>query len=178
MPYKSPYTNARSIVDMINNGPVPGNVTKIHNFNDDQQAINYFYQAGAWRGTNFVATTDVSYALIINADTSFTFVGMHNPTQNIVRTYDPVAASHIYWISIPYNSPYTTARDVVDAINAAPTPGTVTKLHNFNEAQQAINFFYQAGAWRGTNFPIMPGRGYAMIINANTTWTPSVRYPQ
>jgi len=178
VPYNSPYATAREIVDHINGGSTPGTVTKIHQFTNSQESENLQYFFGSWVGDNFTVTPGMSYAVIVNADTNFTLIGMHDETVTVSRAYNAAPTSNINWISIPYNSSYTTAQDVVNAINGGATPGTVTKIHWFTNAQESRNLQYFFGSWVGDDFEIIPGQGYAVIINGNTEWKPEVMYPE
>ncbi|MFC1596015.1 Ig-like domain-containing protein, partial [Candidatus Margulisiibacteriota bacterium] len=178
VPYNSPYTTARELADAINGGPAPGTVTKVHSFTNGQESLNLTYFFGSWVGDNFALTPGVAYAVIINAATDFTVVGMHDDTVNVSRTYNNSPTSNINWISLPYNAPYTTAQEVVNAINGGAAPGTVTKIHYFDNAQESRNLTYFFGSWIGDNFEVEPGTGYAVILNGDTTWKPSVLNPQ
>ena len=76
-------------------------------------------------------------------------------------TYDP-AGTNKYWLSLPYNSSYTTASDLGgDAPN-------INQVIRWDPATQTEEVWDQ-GTSTGTDFAIIPGKAYAIVISDNTT---------
>ena len=185
IPYRSPYTKASDIVNLINGGATPGTVTSIERFSPTQvsQLWSYFAGAGIWTGTygDYNLNAGESYSLVTSGNSAFTLVGMHDTAVTISRTYN-AASSNIQWISLPYNSPITKASDLVNAINGGTTPGTVTSLewYGLDQAVHLWSYFAGAGIWTSTygDFTVRPGEAYAITISGDTNWKPSVLWPQ
>jgi len=134
-----------------------------------QQFEDYFKIAsGAWIGNNFNVTTGESYSVVIEANSSAKLVGWHTPyTINMTLN---IGRSNINWVSIPYNSTYSKASDLAASI---PNAILISKLNP--STQQFDDYFKIAsGAWIGNNFNLVPGEGYSVVIDANSSWTPLV----
>jgi hypothetical protein len=173
IPYYNSYNFARDIVDDLNGGPMPGFVTEISRFNPATQAYETLTWTGSfWSGTNFPIYDGEGFEIILNASTTFSIAGSHNPSFSFNLTN---VGSHL--ISVPYNSTYATARSIVDSINVAAAPGTCVRIVRLNPAtheQETLAWVTSIQNWVGTDFAFVPGEGYMIVINGTTNWTPSV----
>jgi hypothetical protein len=79
---------------------------------------------------------------------------------------------NIYWISLPYDSIYTKASDIVmDIEGSMGAPSMINAVCKWNPTTQNTKLFIYAKRWRGQDFPISPGDGICInSINANWDW--------
>jgi len=163
IPYRTPYTNANDIAQDI------PNATKVSRFNPSTQLYEHWQKfLGSWIGTNFAVTAGESYLVVVNADSNSRLVGWHDRNTVIGMTFH-TTISNINWTSVPYHSVYTNANDIVQSVGA-----NATKISRWNASTQNYESWQKfLGNWTGVNFAVTPGEGYAVIINADTTWKPT-----
>jgi len=84
------------------------------------------------------------------------------------------------WISIPYESNYTKASDIVNEIEGGTGPNTNQKINTVtlwkSGSQDVESYKYNPllGKWVGTDFSINAGDGISLILSGNTNnfdWT-------
>jgi len=128
-------------------------------------------------GNNFAITPGEGYQVVINAAASpqvvpYIIVGSHDPQLGIVLDGpgDNGSATGAQDWSYPYHSTAATAEDLINEINAAG--GIVTSI---NRKLRIDNTTQSYNGLLGTNFPLVPGEAYSIIIatGGGVTWTPS-----
>lgn len=84
------------------------------------------------------------------------------------------------WISMPYNSIYTKASDIVNDIEGGTDSGRNQKINTVTlwsaSTQDVISYKYNSSLakWVGTDFDINPGDGISLILSGSTQnfdWT-------
>ena len=72
--------------------------------------------------------------------------------------------SNIYWLSIPYQTIYSSANGVARELNEGST-GPVTKVLRWEiGAQSPASWVYLGGKWVGSNFSLVPGQAVGVTI--------------
>jgi hypothetical protein len=75
--------------------------------------------------------------------------------------------SNIYWLSLPYQTIYTSANGVARELNEGSS-GPVTKVLRWEVGAQApASWVYLGGRWVGNNFSLVPGQSVAVTINSD-----------
>ncbi len=163
IPNISPYKKA---IDIATDIPY---ATKVSRFDPNSQSYKNLEKfLGNWIGDNFDVITGESYAVVVGAASEAKLVGWYYP-YTINMPYSQ-SASNVYWISIPYNSVYSKVSDLAQSIPNA------TKISRFNpDIQDYERWEKFLGSWSGTNFDIVPGEGYGIVVNSNTLWLPNVK---
>jgi len=128
-----------------------------------------------------IATPD-SYYYVVRAYSGATESGPSNVGYLLKSNFTPAAdaVSNMYWISIPYYSPYQRARDIANDINGARVPGnpgTCVEVGKFDPATGATETLTWYGdAWFDTvsaddqGFRITTGESYYVGITGNVSW--------
>ncbi|GEM_PF-2683314 len=159
IPAITPYKKAADIA-----ADIP-NCTKVSRFNPDTQLYENWENFFGWSGTNFDVVTGESYAVIVNANSPARLVGWYKP-YTVNMTFH-TTISNINWVSLPYNSAYSRASNIVPAV------ANVSKLSRFNPDTQLYENWEDFFGWSGTDFSVVPGEGYAVIIRGNSSFSPS-----
>ncbi|MGB3480208.1 MAG: T9SS type A sorting domain-containing protein, partial [bacterium] len=122
----------------------------------------------------FSIVSGCSYEVVTNKDTSLVLVGANDPAGLVVLNENP-GLSDKNWVSIPYNAAYAAVSDITAEYSAAGDP--LTGLTNLRDDQLYESWLYNPiFGWTGTDFSIMPGRGYELVVISDTTWNPT-EYP-
>jgi hypothetical protein len=90
-------------------------------------------------------------------------------------TYNP-SKTNVNWISLPYDSAYKKASDIVATIEPSGTNTKISGIAKWDaKTQSSIGYGYVGGpGWLGTNFDIYPGDGIYISLSGNTgsfDWT-------
>jgi hypothetical protein len=122
-----------------------------------------------------------------NPFTFTTGTGGVNPEINL--PYD-ATRGNLFWISVPYNTPYITASDIIADINqqngeAADSGALITSIGRWDgstDPQEYNTYDYLdlgppfGGSWSGNNFTFTPGEGYYINLKADVNnWQPQVK---
>jgi len=101
------------------------------------------------------------------------------PITPVTLTYDP-NRGNIFWVSVPYITPYTKASDIVADINVknglpADSGTLITSIGRWigasnPQAQESYDYLEGLG-WNGTNFNVVTGEAIFLNIAATTTFT-------
>ncbi len=173
LPYKSPYSVAKDISDDLSSSGDP--LTKITNLRDDQLFESWSFTTipfPRWTGTNFTIVPGCAYEMVTTVDTTLVVVGANNP-DGLITLNENAAATDKNWVSIPYNAVYSVAKDITDEYSSGGDP--LTKLTNMRDDQLYESWSFTTvpfPRWTGTNFSIVPGRGYEFVTISDTTWNP------
>ncbi|MFC1540615.1 Ig-like domain-containing protein, partial [Candidatus Margulisiibacteriota bacterium] len=106
-----------------------------------------------------------------------TGAGFVNPEIDLI--YD-ASRGNIFWIAVPYNTPYATASELIAAINTqnaeAPDSGNIiTSVGRWDgdvnpQVFESYDYLGLLG-WSGTDFPLEPGEALYLNIAADATFT-------
>ena len=111
----------------------------------------------------------VSYYYVVRAKDSSGAEG-GNSTMGIKAARQFVfdsARTNIHWISLPYRSRYVAAKDIADELTAS----RIAVVGKWDPAtQRTALWYYFRGAWRGTNFAILPGDGLYISVRSSFEW--------
>ena len=113
-------------------------------------ATNYFYRVVAVdnAGNESVDLSNLAYKL----HQSLTYDGNR---------------SNIHWLSLLWQSIYSTADEFVRDLNEGAT-GVCTKVFGWDLATQSpVSWFYYKGQWVGTDFDLTPGHAIGVTISAD-----------
>jgi hypothetical protein len=82
-----------------------------------------------------------------------------------------IPGRNVYWISLPYNSMYKKASDIVMDLEGSLTapPTNINGVCKWNPATQNAMLFLFFGRWRGADFTINPGDGIC-VNSINDPW--------
>jgi len=129
-----------------------------------------FYTGGS--GVNFTITPGDGYIVVVNTDINYIIVGSHNPTLAIQLDSSGVngSASGTQLWSYPYHSTAVNAEDLINEINLAGGAGAVASVSHRIRATDAPEF-YTGGS--GTNFTLVPGESYFIVMNTATSFVPA-----
>ncbi|MGB3480211.1 MAG: S8 family serine peptidase, partial [bacterium] len=147
-------------------------LTGLTNLRDDQLYESWLYNPiFGWTGTDFSIVLGCSYEMVTINDTSLVFVGANDPNGLVVLNENP-GLSDKNWVSIPYNAAYSTVSDITAEYGASGDP--LTGLTNLRDDQLYESWLYNPiFGWTGTNFSIVPGRGYELVVITDTVWNPT-----
>ncbi len=138
-----------------------------------QSSIVYYYERGAWRGTDFpVAAGDGLYLGVRRA-----FVWNVTGTDANVTlsfTWNPPPRGNVNWIGLPYTGVYARASDIADELG----PSRISEVGLWNPATQTSVWWYWTGtSWTGSDFSIPPGAGVYVIVVTGFRWNPRLVTP-
>ena len=125
-----------------------GSPTYVHAGADSDGASHYYVvrASAPLGGEGANSTMGVKVALV------FTFSGFR---------------SNVHWLSLPYRSTYRSAKDISDAL----TETRIDVIAKWNPATQTpILWYFLRGAWRGTDFPLVPGDGFYIGVLSSFSW--------
>jgi parallel beta-helix repeat protein len=164
IPHDSVYQQASDITDALTDTLI----SEVYIWNDaTNQYDKRYYSFGSWQGTNFNINPGDSVAMTIKTDFDLVVNGSHEPGSSISYTFVG-GNNNIHWVSVPYNSKYSTASDITDDL----TDTLISEVYIWNDATNAYDKrYYSFGSWQGTNFNIAPGDGVAMTIKTDFDWT-------
>jgi hypothetical protein len=191
IPYKSHLKTARDIVKDIEGGDgVNSPSTKIDVVGkwlpSLQLSTTYYWDPGfgPWGGDDFAINPgDGIYVSIIS-----TFNWVINGTdksQPLTFTFNPSPQTNVMWFILPSTCIYTTARDIVIAIeggNGITSPSTkIDVVGKWWPNLQASTMYYHEDCfmeWDGDNFAINPGDGICINVISSFDWTPALITPE
>jgi len=112
--------------------------------------LTHYYIVTAYNSSSMIAGANSTMGVKIHKDFS----------------YDP-SASNIYWMSLPYNSIYIKASDIV----AELTSSNIVALGKWDRtAQKVLVYYHIRGRWRGNDFNIQPGDGFYVGTISTFSW--------
>jgi len=80
--------------------------------------------------------------------------------------YD-AAKTNVHWVSLPFRSEYTRASDIANEL----TESNIDVIGKWDPAtRHSLLWFYFRGAWRGTDFPLVPGEGFFISAVRTFSW--------
>lgn len=83
----------------------------------------------------------------------------------------PTADSLVTWIGLPGGQIAQTAADLVSEMNGGLGQGAVTSLSRIDAlTQQKQSWEFATGSWSGSNFPLVAGEAYEIIVKAPLGW--------
>ena len=155
-----PLTNADKLIKAIPNH----NNVKWWN-STSQLTESYSRMPWGYVGTNFDVKPSRGYEIVVTANTPWTVVGWILPICEIELKKS--GAKGINWIGMPFN---TTIDNADELIKAIPNHNNVKWWNSTSQLTES----YSRMPWGyvGTNFDVTPARGYEVVVNANTIWTP------
>jgi hypothetical protein len=152
--------------------PAGDPLTGLTNLRDDQLYESWLYNPiFGWTGTDFSIVSSYGYEMVTEKDTSLVFVGANDPDGLVILNENP-DASDKNWVSIPYNAAYSTVSDITAEYSSSGDP--LTGLTNLRDDQLYESWLYNPiFGWTGTDFSIVPGRGYELVVISDTVWDPT-----
>jgi len=171
LPYHTIYAKASDIVKELT-------VSKINVLakwdSDKQELVTYYYFNGKWRGKDFQILPGDGLELGVVS----TFTWAINGTDrlaNLQFVYRLSAATHAYWMSLPYTTSYVNAKSITDEL----TNSKITEVGRYSPASNGFDKWRWDGSnWIGTNFAIMPGDAIYVVIITNFSWVPKLITPE
>jgi hypothetical protein len=173
LPYQSLDVTAAALAYDLNAG-TSGACTKVMHWNPaTQKPESWVYLGGQWIGTNFGLAPGQAVAIMLQRPLDAVLAGAHDPATSIRLTSSTTPGS-LNWIGLPAASAYQSAGQLVQALDAGPTPGPVTRIVRFDpELQREQSYQWSGSSWTGTNFTLQPGEGYGVEVNTTIDWLPS-----
>ena len=162
LPYNNSYTTAATLRNDINASG--GCVLNVYNWNG---TVWQRYAGGGLYQINFAIVPGISYGVMSTCQvTTWNVTGTHNPA-----TYITLAANVPKLVSIPYESPSTTASLLRNEIvEAGGTGVSVYYYHNFHVTQR-----WSGGGIGQEDFEIVPGTGYVVKSTSDVAaWDPAL----
>ena len=163
LPYNSDYTTASDI------GSDAPNISQVIRWNPETQTENVWNQIEG-TGVDFPIVPGEAYAVVITDDTVINLVGAHKDV-SFNWTYNE-DNFNINWLSLPFPNAYGSASLLAQDI---PNATKVARYDSANDTYQS--WFKLDGVWMGEDFPLVPGEAVLVVIDADTTWTPSTGTP-
>lgn len=163
LPYNNSYTSAATLRnDIVVAAGGSGVVVNIYNWTG---TVWQRYAAGGVGQINFAIVPGISYGVMSNVEVTYWNVtGTHNPA-----TYLTLAANTRKVVSIPYESPSTTASLLRNEIIAAG--GTGVSVYNWDGMAWQR---WSGGGIGQLDFEIVPGTGYVVkSTSAVAAWYPA-----
>jgi hypothetical protein len=179
LPYSNGYANAKGLVSSMNGGSGAGPVVAVTRLDRTTQLEQtYVYGSGSWGGADFPLLPGEACRVTASAPWRWTVVGSEASLPQYGFAFR-TEVSNLSWISLPQNATYTTAQSLVASLNGSSAAAPVTKLAQWDPASQHLDtWLYFAGAWRGTNFAVLPGSGLAVLVSADLpAWSPHLAQP-
>jgi hypothetical protein len=179
LPYSNSYGNAQTLVSSMNGGAGAGPVLAVSRVDRTmQQKQTYAFQGGAWSGNNFALLPGEAVEVKVASAWTWGLVGAGASAPAYGFAYHSNVAN-LSWIALPPNAVYADAQSLVASMNGGAGSGPITKLARLDpQTSQMESYLYFAGAWRGTNFPIQPGTGVAVLVGQDLpSWTPRLAQP-
>jgi len=170
LPYNTIYTKASDIANELGSGKI----RTVGKWNPaKQKAITYTYAKGKWRGADFTISPGEG-VFIAGLQTDFDWIVTGTDSARTLSfLYYPKHTENIYWISIPYTGIYNSASSIVIDIEGSllVNPNYVIEVGKWNPATQtSLKYYWDGGAWTGTDFTIDPGDGIYITIKASFAW--------
>jgi len=170
LPYNSIYATASDIANELTDAKIRA-VGKWDPAK--QKAITYTYAKGKWRGVDFpISPGDGIFIAGLQQDFDWVINGTDSEiTLNFVHY--PKYTKNTNWISVPYTGIYNTASSIVIDIEGSlmTVPGKIVEVGKWNATTQtAETFYWDGGAWIGTDFTIEAGDGIYIQIISSFGW--------
>ncbi|MEO0127783.1 MAG: T9SS type A sorting domain-containing protein [candidate division WOR-3 bacterium] len=170
-----PYLKTYAVVSDITNemSPSGSSIVQLTNLKPEQYYENWFYVEGiGWLGTDFAIQTGKGYEFVVAKDTTTVITGAHDPNFRVPLVENP-SATDLNWVSIPYNAVYAQVSNITDEYSPSGNP--LIQVTRLRDDQYYENWFYIEGiGWLGTDFAIERGYAYEYVVNADTSWKPTV----
>jgi len=190
MPQDAGYATASDIVIELEGGDgISSPSTKINvvgRWNPSGQfADAYFYDTDylEWGGSDFVIGPGDGIYLSILSSFNWVTCGVDIGSM-LTFTLNAAPKSNVMWFNLATTSTYTTASQIVQALeggDGVTSPSTkINVVGKWNAAGQfADAYFYDTDymEWGGSNFAIAPGDGLYLSIISTFTWTPAMITP-
>jgi hypothetical protein len=155
--------------------PAGDPIVKITNMRDDQYYVSWIWDPYflEWFGTDFPIEPGHAYEVVTARDTFIILVGANDPEGIVSLNENAGAVSDRNWVSMPYNAVYETVSDVTAEYSPAGDP--LIKITNMRDDQYYVSWIWDPYflEWFGTDFPVVPGRGYEFVTAADTVWNPT-----
>jgi len=117
---------------------------------------------GVYVGTNFDVKPGRGYEVQVSSDTEWSVVGW-------VPSICPIdLKTGANWIGMPFNTTIDDADELIKDITNCATVAWWNPVSQSSETYTEV----MPGVYVGTNFVVMPGRGYEVQVSSDTTWTP------
>ena len=117
---------------------------------------------GVYVGTNFDVKPGRGYEVQVSSDTEWSVVGW-------VPSICPIdLKTGANWIGMPFNTTIDDADELIEDITNCDTVAWWNPVSQSSETYTEV----MPGVYVGTNFVVMPGRGYEVQVSSDTTWTP------
>jgi len=134
--------------------------------------------AGNWTGDDFTVQAGDAVEVTVTAAWAWDLLGAEAGSPSFDLPFH-TAFGNVNWLSLPQNTAIADAMGLVQAMNANPAPGPVTKVAWLDPATGRLEtLVFYAGAWRGNNFPLAPGQGVAVLLSGTLPgWKPPLYQP-
>jgi len=130
-----------------------------------------------WTDTNATISTTEAYYIVrafnSGGESGNSSMGVYKKLSFVKNTDN----TNYIWVSIPYNTPYNRASDIVTSIEGGTGAGTNTKIDQIGlwvpGTQTAQLYSYNSGQNRWpplSDFAIPAGRGVYLYVTASFTW--------
>jgi hypothetical protein len=170
LPYRSVYSFASDIATELTSAKINA-VAKWDA--RKQTTILYYWSHNNWRGQNFIILPGDGLYVGVVADFGWSITGTDSAT-TLQFTMNSPPKTNYNFISLPYTTSYTNAQAITNEL----TSSKVVELGHWDAASHAWQkWVYSGGTWAGTNFAIMPGDGFYMVIASSFTWAPKLITP-
>jgi hypothetical protein len=170
LPYRSTYTKASDITTELTDAKI--NVVAKWDARK-QTTILYYWFHNAWRGQDFNVLPGDGLYIGLVASFGWSITGTDSSTA-LQFTMNPPPKTNYNFISLPYTTSYTNAQSITNEL----TSSKVVELGHWDAASHAWQkWTLFGGTWTGTNFAIMPGDGFYMVIASTFTWAPKLITP-
>jgi len=179
LPYNSIYTTASDIANELTDAKIKA----VGKWNPaKQRAIMYTFAKSKWKGPDFtISPGEGVFIAGLQQNFNWVITGTDlEPTLNFVHY--PKYNKFINWISVPYTGIYDSASSIVLDIEGSTMtpPAKIVEVGKWNPATQTSErYYWDGGAWIGTDFTVDPGDGIYLQIISDFGWpitliTPSV----
>lgn len=113
---------------------------------------------------NFTITEGQPIIVVVNADSNWTIVGSHDNAFAVPLLAPSAGNTGTNWVSVPYHTNKTDAAGIWGEL-----PASKVRISRWNTATDTYSN-YTGGLG---NFTLVIGQAYAIVVNADSTWTPA-----
>ena len=165
IPFETDIGTASELMDSVGKAPA-GNCTVVNRWNPITQESEGWLNISM--GTDFDIIPGESYEVWVNKNTSWTASGVVLENK-IIKLDKRTGGTGKNWISIPLCCPLSSASELMNDIKK---PGEVncTVVNRWDPITQESEGWIHFGM--GINFDIIPGEGYEVWVDNNTSWIP------
>jgi hypothetical protein len=161
--------------DLVLSWPTLDEVSSYHVFTSTDR---FNWNLGSW--TNITSNTFTDAGAALDPSTYYYIVrpvydGIESASSQIFAkvkkafSYNP-SKTNVNWLSIPYNSTFKKASNIVSALEPSGTNTKISGIAKWDaKTQTSMGYGYVAGpGWIGTDFDINPGDGVYISLSGNS----------